>query len=143
MCTNPNPTASPTQKLSLFVDDADGWTVVSGGGGELTEGDSVERTVGVDVGLPEGDGDKSETSGVETGELAGLSGLIEEAGDGVGEEAGDDVEDAASVTTSSFIPWAQCPGVPQMKYLLPGEERVKVVAPLVSVWSALVVWQES
>ncbi|CAL5336565.1 unnamed protein product [Camellia sinensis] len=35
----------------------------------------------------------------------------------------------ASVSTSTFIPWLQCPIDPQMKYLFPGEVRGTTVLP--------------
>jgi len=39
--------------------------------------------------------------------------------------------------TSSFIPWLQCPGIPQMKYLFPGVVRGTKEFPLANVISGL------
>lgn len=36
---------------------------------------------------------------------------------------------AATTSISTFIPWLQCPGIPQMKYLFPGEESATTVLP--------------
>lgn len=44
------------------------------------------------------------------------------AGDEVGGGAGE-ADGGARVSTSIFIPWPQCPAVPQMKHLFPGDER--------------------
>jgi hypothetical protein len=50
--------------------------------------------------------------------------------EGDGDAAGEAGEIwVASVSISTFIPWLQCPIVPQMKYLLPCDLRVMVVAP--------------
>lgn len=82
-----------------------------------------------------------------TGENVGLSRCVWNNGLGdeeimtSGDSAGEVVEssgDAAGVTEfvalarvsiSTFIPWLQCPIVPQMKYLFPGKVRGMVVAP--------------
>lgn len=45
-----------------------------------------------------------------------------------GDRAGNGAE-AATVTTSIFMPKLQCAGAPQMKYRLPGEVREIGVAP--------------
>jgi hypothetical protein len=42
-----------------------------------------------------------------------------------------------------FIPLAQWPSVPHMKYMLPGFESVICVLPLLKDCRALLVWQES
>ena len=75
-------------------------------------------------------------------EVVGGDGRLGEAGGGVKGEAGGGVE-VARVSISSFIPPAQCPGVAQVKYLLPGEERGMAVVPPLYDCSGLVVWQES
>ena len=74
-----------------------------------------------------------------TGEDIGLSISVWNDGLGAagissGDSAGEVVESSgdaavARVFTSTFIPWLQCPIVPQMKYLFPGEVRGMVVAP--------------
>lgn len=111
---------------------------------EMEVGDSVAGMVtAVGVGLKASSG---ECAG--EGEAAEVSGAREEAkgvseeGDGVAEgdpcgarfTAGEAVGGGAEVVaglvpTSSFIPWLQCPIVPQMKYLFPAEERGIVVLP--------------
>lgn len=65
-----------------------------------------------------------------------------EAGGGAKGEAGGGVE-VARVSISSFIPPLQCPGVAQVKYLLPGDERVMAVVPPLYDCSGLDTWQES
>ena len=62
------------------------------------------------------------------------TGVVGEAGGGVGGVAADrgvasGGAEVASVSISTFIPWLQCPIVPQMKYLFPGEERGTAVLP--------------
>ncbi|THU66572.1 hypothetical protein C4D60_Mb05t15560 [Musa balbisiana] len=59
--------------------------------------------------------------GSETGGPEGVDG---------GEPAGVELL-APSTVTASFIPLEQCPGVPQMKYLLPG--LVRRVSPMLKV----------
>lgn len=82
----------------------DGGLIGSCGGGEDGAfGGGLERGFGGGV-----DGDWGGGRG--GGDLGG--------GDGVG-----------TVSTSSFIPPPQCPGVAHMKYLLPGAVRVMVVEP--------------
>lgn len=120
-------------------------------GGEAVAGDSVKGTL-ASGGLLEGelDGDVGDILGAFFGDCAGEGeetgvgvegdalggGVVGEEGGGVEGVAGggaegvaDGGEDVASVSTSSFIPWLQCPAVPQMKYLLPVEERVMTVLP--------------
>lgn len=107
--------------------------------------DSVEGIIEDDAGLPKGelDGDGVSSCGeVDSGAGTGAGEEVELSGAGVGtrvtEEAGglaggDAVvgADAARVCISTFIPWLQCPLVPQMKDLLPGEEsRIVVVPPV-------------
>lgn len=111
---------------------------------EMEVGDSVEgMSIAVGVGLKASSGDCAGE-----GEAAEVSGAREEA-KGLSEEGGRVVEGdscgarftageavgggaelvARLVSTSSFIPWLQCPFVPQMKYLFPAEERGIVVLP--------------
>lgn len=111
---------------------------------EMEVGDSVEgMTIAFGVGLKASSGDCAGG-----GAAAEVSGARDEA-KGVSEEGGRVVEGdscgarfaageavgggaevvARLVSTSSFIPWLQCPIVPQMKYLFPGEERGIVVLP--------------
>lgn len=54
-----------------------------------------------------------------------MGGVAGEAGDEVGGAAGeaDGGEDDARMSTSTFIPWPQCPAIPHMKHLFPGDER--------------------
>lgn len=61
-------------------------------------------------------GDEDEEGGVE-GEAAG------------GEGEGEGEREVARISIWSFIPWPQCPGVPQMKYLFPGDDRMMEVVP--------------
>lgn len=100
----------------------------------LLKGESDED-VGDNVGADFGDssGEGAEISGAGevlgvTGEAGGVAGL---SGVAVGDVAGDSDggEDVARVVIPTFIPWLQCPIVPQMKYLLPGEERGMTVLP--------------
>lgn len=92
-----------------------------------------------------GDLNGGEAAGDLCGGVAGdVGGRV--AGDvlgGVAGTAGGGDEVAARVSTSSFIPAVQCPGVEQMKYLLPGDVRETVVDPPVLVLIGLVAWQES
>lgn len=89
-----------------------------------------------DAELPNGesDGDGARSIG-EVVSDAGVAEEIELSGAGVGtrgdtKEAGGLAEaDPARVSISTFIPWLQCPSVPQMKYFLPGEESGMVVVP--------------
>jgi hypothetical protein len=70
--------------------------------------------------------EKAELSGAGVG---ARSGVTEEAG---GSAEGDDAGGAAAdarVSIWTFIPWLQCPIVPQMKFLVPGEESGMVVVP--------------
>ncbi|RRT52617.1 hypothetical protein B296_00020265 [Ensete ventricosum] len=48
---------------------------------------------------------------------------------------------ALATVTASFIPLEQCPGVPQMKYLLPGLVSVILVLWSVEVWMELLAEQ--
>lgn len=81
-------------------------------------------TVGVDsAGVCVGEG-----ASLSSGAGVGTKGVTSEVGgwivvDGVGGA------DVARVFIWTFIPWLQCPTVPQMKYLLPGEESGMVVVP--------------
>lgn len=50
---------------------------------------------------------------------------------------------AAVVSTSIFIPWPQCPAVPQMKYRFPGVDNDITVSPPVCVSIGLLVPHES
>lgn len=84
-----------------------------------------------------GDFDGGEAAGDLRGGVAG------DAGGEVAGMAGGGDEVAARVSTSSFIPAAQCPGVAQMKYLLPGDVSETVVEPPVLVLIGLVAWHES
>ena len=67
--------------------------------------------------------------GASEGDAAGLltGNLCGDEEDSVGADTGGVV--VASVSISTFIPWLQCPNVPHMKYLLPGEERGMMVLP--------------
>lgn len=109
-------------KLLLLADEGDGGGERPLGEGEVP-GDSVEGTSG-DDGLP----------GADFGDFAGegeVSGAGEADGGGEGDVAGG--VDVARVSISICIPWLQCPGVPQMKYRFPGEERDMTVLPLLYV----------
>lgn len=98
-------------------------------------------------------GAKDLGDGAETGEILGaFFGDGAETGDILGAIFGDGAETGdltggggtvASVLTSSFIPEAQCPPVPHIKYLLPVEDREMIVIPPPFVDIAFVVWQES
>jgi hypothetical protein len=71
--------------------------------------------------------EKAELSGAGVGPRSGVT--EEEAG---GSAEGDDAGGAAAdarVSIWTFIPWLQCPIVPQMKFLVPGEESGMVVVP--------------
>ena len=65
-------------------------------------------------------GEALETSGDSAGEV------VESSGDAAGVT---EFVALARVSISTFIPWLQCPIVPQMKYLFPSEVRGMVVAP--------------
>lgn len=125
-------------------------------GGKDVEGISEEGAWGLLKG--ESDEDVGDNVGGDSGNCAGEGGPISGAGEelGISVEAGGEAglsgvaagdvagdTDVARVVISTFIPWLQCPGVPQMKYLLPGEERGMTVLPSLKDWSALVIWQES
>ena len=105
-------------KLFLLADEEGGGGERPLGEGEVP-GDSVEGTSG-DDGVP----------GADSGDFAG-EGEVFGAGDDGGVE-GDVAGDVAvaKVSISICIPWLQCPSVPQMKYLFPGEERGMTVLPL-------------
>jgi hypothetical protein len=90
----------------------------------------------------ESDGDGGSNVGVDSGvcvgEEAWLSsgagvgtskGVTDEAGGWIEGDGVGGADDVARVFISTFIPWLQCPTVPQMKYLLPGEESGMVVVP--------------
>ncbi|KAF5746040.1 hypothetical protein HS088_TW06G00205 [Tripterygium wilfordii] len=122
------PVVRLTLKLSLAPDE--------GGGGETGEegevaGVTVTGTSGRDVEVS-GAGERfgatevGEVSGA--GEAVGVTGVA--ADGGFAGEAGDGVGVAvARVSISTFIPELQWPGVPQMKYLLPGDDRAMTVLP--------------
>lgn len=146
-----NPIAMMVLKTTLAAEDGWGGCERPLGGGEV-EGESAVGTSGEGGGLPKGelDGDAGDTVGADFGDSSGegedVSGAGE-AGGGVLEEAcgvgaaredcggfeGDagagEVDARASIST--FIPTVQCPGAPQMKYLLPGEESGMTVLPSV------------
>lgn len=146
-----NPIAMMVLKTTLAADDGWGGCERPLGGGEV-EGESAVGTSGGGGGLPKGelDGDTGDTVGADFGDSSGegedVSGAGE-AGGGVLEEAcgvgatgeacGGFEGDAgagevdARVSISTFIPTVQCPGAPQMKYLLPGEESGMTVLPSV------------
>ena len=101
-------------------------------------------TVGVDstgVCVGESDGEGGSTVGVDSAGICVGEGTSLSSGAGVGTKGvtsevggwivGDGVggADVARVFIWTFIPWLQCPVVPQMKYLLPGEESGMVVVP--------------
>lgn len=123
--------------VSLLADDGGAAKETPGKGGEL-----VGENSGSSDGDSGGNGDEGDNVGASSGECAG-EGKPELFGDGEGEEtggvsgedgSGEFVGEAgggavARMSISSFIPWVQCPGVPQMKYLLPGEERAMTVEP--------------
>ena len=130
----PNATVSPPRALIFVADDGGGVGVEPLGEGEFI-GDSVEGTTGDDAGLLTGDcdlgGDRgdigecmgSEGTGVARESCGGVGGVSADGG-----AAGGGAE-VASVSISTFIPWLQCPIVPQMKYLFPREERGTAVLP--------------
>lgn len=110
-----NPTADPNSVLaSVAADEEDGLAEWLREG--ASEGDAA--------GLLTGNlcGDEEDSVGADTGERSPVTG-----GEGASAVAGGVV--AASVSISTFIPWLQCPNVPHMKYLLPGEERGMMVLP--------------
>lgn len=86
----------------MLGEDDDGESADNGGG--------VDAVGAVDSGAPAGVG------------VEGLFGAKE--GEGAGGE-----EVLARVSISTFIPWTQCPGVPQMKYLFPEASRGITVLP--------------
>lgn len=96
--------------LSIFVSDIGLEAVGTYSGdsaGEVVDSTTAEGTRGINA------------SGEAVGEY-----IVE------GDAAGEIAEVALSrVSTSSFIPWLQCPNVPQMKYILPAEVRGMVVVP--------------
>lgn len=97
-------------------DEGDIVGVDFGGGGVSKGGEEVGAVTG-----EAGD----EIGGV-TGEAGDeVGGVTGEAGDEVGGDDGeaDGGEDDARVSSSIFIPWLQCPAIPQMKHLFPGDER--------------------
>lgn len=113
---------------------------------EMEVGASVEgMSVGFDAGLMgNSDGKAGDKVGADSGdctgealEASGANGVSTEEGAGIeGDSCGAGLRgeavgavEGARVSTSSFIPWLQCPVVPQMKYLLPGEDRGMVVLP--------------
>lgn len=121
----------PLEVGEVAGDSAEG---TSGEGGPLLgelDGDTGDF-VGADFGDSAGEGveisgDGEAGSGVKGGDAcgAGVTGVA--AGGVAGDGAGG--EDVASVFISNFIPWLQCPIIPQMKYLLPGEESLMTVLP--------------
>lgn len=119
----------------------------SGEGGGLPKGEldgDAGDTVGADFGDSSGEGEEVSGAGeAGDGEVSGAGeaggGVLEEAC-GVGaarEDCGGFEGDAgagevdARVSIPTFIPTVQCPGAPQMKYLLPGEESGMTVLPSV------------
>lgn len=133
----PNPPMELATTLNFSADDG-----VDGDGGDdagtkSPEGGNVGVSTVVDDG-PLAAGDVAGEilgaffgDGDETGEILGAI-------FGVGAETGGDDADGgtagggeavASVLTSSFIPEAQCPLVPHMKYLLPVEDKGMIVIP--------------
>lgn len=132
-------------RLPLLVDEADN-SCECCARGEAEAGNSVEGMTGENVGLSMFDSNNglgASGSGIYSGDSAGevvgdSSGAVEgmteiTAGESAteGDAAGDEAEEIAlaSVSISTFIPWLQCPIVPQMKYLFPGDVRGMVVAP--------------
>lgn len=119
----------------------------SGEGGGLPKGEldgDAGDTVGADFGDSSGEGEEVSGAGeAGDGEVSGAGeaggGVLEEAcgvgatGEACGGFEGDagagEVDARASIST--FIPTVQCPGAPQMKYLLPGEESGMTVLPSV------------
>lgn len=93
-----------------------GGAETDGGGGIVLDG------VGEAGRCAEGVGGGEGTAGVVDG-----GGAVAEGGGG--EEAAGGGEEAARVVISSFMPLMQCPPLPQMKYLLPGEVRGMTAAP--------------
>lgn len=100
--------------------------------------DGCDNATGDPAALPKGD-----PAGALVKSLTGPStpGVTEGAEAGEAEGAGDDA--ARTTLTANFMPFAQCPGVPQMKYLLPGLDRGTTVVPLLSLRMALLVLQAS
>lgn len=160
--TKPNPIVEPAMTPILLADDGgDGvgteapeggnaGASIVGDDGLLTGdfvGDVVGDLAGEILGASFGDGGEDLGDGDEAGDLVGelTTGVVEgvDAGGGTGGAAADGGEAVAIVLTSSFIPEAQCPPVPHMKYLLPREDRVMTVIPPAFVDIAFVVSQES
>lgn len=148
--TKPNPTVEPAMTPILLADDGR-----DGVGTEAPEGGNAgASTVGDDglltgeiLGASFGDGAEDLGDGDEAGDLVGelITAVVEgvDAGGRTGGAAAGGGEAVAIVLTSSFIPEAQCPPVPQMKYLLPREDRAMTVIPPPFVDIAFVVAQES
>lgn len=110
-------------------------------------------------GLPLGAGGESEDPGDEdsgggaaSGELGDIEGpaagecCAGEFGDGEGAAAGErgagELLTAEATLISNFIPPAQCPGIPQMKYLFPAVFSETTVLPPVPVVIGFVVEHE-
>jgi len=121
--TSPTTAVNPVRIWTLLADEGGGGEE-SVAGGELA-GESVEGTSRDDLGLPTGTLDDGGNAGAGCEVVSGG-----EAVGGVADGGEDDGgEEAARVSISTFIPWLQCPLVPQMKYLLPAEARGMTVLP--------------
>lgn len=125
-------------KFPFSIDEADA-SCECWGRGELGARNSVEGITGDDVGVSicvsnNGLGESGDSAGgevvVSLGAAEGMIEIMGESaigGDATGGETGEIW--VASVSISTFIPWLQCPIVPQMKYLFPCDVRGMFVAP--------------
>lgn len=115
------------------------WARWATGGGEVvffdTEGPSA-------VGMPAALGGSAAGPSAAVGPLAG--GPAANVGASAAGAVGDAAVAALTMSTSSFMPCAQCPAVPQMKYLFPGAVRgtVVVVVPP-KLLTGVPAWQAS
>lgn len=103
-----------TRKPPLWADEEGGFAAVADGVGD--------GTVGVDFGVWAGEEEWLSEAGV------GTNGVTDEVGGLLEGDAGGGA-DVARVSIWTFIPWLQCPLVPQMKYFLPCEESGMLVVP--------------
>lgn len=98
----------------------------SDGGGRNFSGMGDSDGEGMEIsGAIEGTGLIPYTTG---GEVTGAEAVGDSAGDSAGDPTGT-ADEPASVSTASFIPAEQWPGIEQMKYLFPGEVRVITAKP--------------
>lgn len=89
--------------------------------------------MGADFGDSSGEGEEVSGAGEAGGgvleEACGVGATGEACGGFEGDAGAGEVDARVSIPT--FIPTVQCPGAPQMKYLLPGEESGMTVLPSV------------